>query len=665
MKRKVKFIAMVMSVFLMFGTLAGCVQQNGQQDGGLNNGGGVNNTEVTSSQSENHYAKVTQRNDYIVKNSQAYYTVVIPENAETYEKKAADLVVEYFKKATGATLQIVTDANITNTNGKYISFGNTKLFQNSGVSIPEKDFGSSGFRIVTKGNVVYIAGANTTMRRGTYYGAQEFLKHTLDWEAYTSIDIRYTQTNEVKMYDFEVREIPDFDFRRTSFDINTFSNDYANILRMTPRNEEDELGLSGHSHFEILDPKVYYQEHPDWFYSAEEVTGDNFDWWRKGQLCLSNEEMTQEFINRVVQLFIQHPKAEFIHIGHMDSMNFCNCKNCTNWKTERDTNNAGLMVGFTNKVARGVCEIMKDIDPNRNFTFELFAYLRTIQPPTHTEFGKIVADHPDVIPDDNVMIQFTPIQSSPAYTLDDDINKKYYEYFKGWSAISDNISVWKYAINFTYFMVHLKNWDVVTEDLKMYKEGGVKRMYDQGPMEYNVAQMKEMRVWIYGKLLWNSGLSWDDLAHEFISQYYGPTSEEVQSYYDYMTTYCEKITANDGYAAGDCYVDITQKKFWSYAYVEGGKRIFMRAYDKLKAYKDENPEEYEKYYWRLSSVYFENMFMQLELYMSEYSYAENKATLNLFKQTRMALGIEYYMENTSKRYTEYEQKWEVALNAMQ
>ena len=658
MKKITKMLSLILGTLFALGAFASCGIENGQ----TNNSG---STQTTSAQSETHYANVTKRSDYIVKNGQAYYTLVVPKTAERYETKAAELLVEYYQKALGVTLKTVTDDKATNKEGRYISIGDTTLLQNSGISIPEEKYGSSGFRIITKANTVYIAGARTMMRRGTYYGAQEFLKHTIDWEAYTASEIRYTKTDTVAMSNFDVVEIPDFDHRRAGYQTTMNDNEYTLLLRMTPRHEEDELKLSGHSHFEILPPEKYYAEHPDWYYPAGDVTAEDFSWRLQGQLCLTNEEMTAEFIKNVTQLFIENPKVEFIHIGHMDSNEFCACENCKEWIKSRNTNDSGLMVDFTNRVARGVTANMKKIDPNRKLMFEFFAYLKTIAPPTDKTVDAkgnavYVADHPDVIPDENVMVQFTPLLSQNMVTLDHLNNKQYYEYFQGWSAICDNISVWKYAINFSYYMINLKNWDVIGEDFNIYKQGGVQKMYEQGPLHHTVLQMHEMRTWIYGKMMWNTSLNYSDLARQFIAEFYGPAAAGVQEYYDYMTTYCEKIRVQDGYT-GTCYSMITDEKYWSFPFVEGGRQIFMHAYENLEEYKAS--DDYEKYYWRLTGVYFENMFMQLEYHMSQYSVTQNRATLAFFKQARDVLALRSSSENGASSYATYETKWEGALDA--
>ncbi len=658
MKIITKILSLIVSSLFIFGLFPSC----GKANSDVNATNGLNSTV-----SDTHYAKITKRNDFIVRKGQSYYTLVVPKAAERYETKAADLLVEYYEKSLGITMPVITDDKATNKDGRYISIGDTTLLQDSGISIPEEKYNSSGFRIVTKGNTVYIAGARTLMRRGTYYGVQEFLKHTIDWEAYTPAEIRYKKTDTVEMFNFDVVEIPDFDLRRATYQTNIENNEYSLLLRMTPRQEEDSFkDLISHSHFQIIKPAEYYSEHPDWFYVMGSVSDNNFRWDSQAQLCLTNAEMTAEFIKNTTQMFIENPKVEFIHIGQADNSYYCQCANCTSWMTERKTNLSGLMVDFTNRVARGVTENIKEIDPNRKLTFEFFAYLASMAPPTNViwdEKGnkKFEAHHSDVIPDENVMVQFTPIAAHNMVPLNHPNNQQFYDYFQGWSAICDNISVWNYGSNFRYYMINLKNWDVVGENFNIYREGGVKNMYEQCAYHHVLLQMREMRLWIYGKLLWNNALNWDDLARQFIAEYYGPSAKYVQEYYDYMTTYCEKIREQDAYS-GNCYFSITDERFWPFSFVEGGRRIFMRAYEDLEKYK--GSEDYEKYYWRLTGEYFENMFMQLEYHMSEYSKSQNYQTLALFKETRNVLGLTLSSESGSVPYTYYESIWEDRLNAI-
>ncbi len=626
---------------------------------------------ATVAQSDTHYANNTRRSDYIVKDGQAQYTLVIPTEAKEHETLAADLIVEYYEKATGAKLNVITD-NRAQANGRYVSLGDTTLFRQSGIAVPESKYGSSGFRIVTKGDTVYISGARNTMREGTYYGAQEFLKHTISWRAYTPSEVYYNETSSVFMYDFDVVEIPDFDYRAhsTSEVYYAGKEEYARYLRVADRNAQSDKnetvdGLSGHSHFSVLHPADYYDEHPEWYYSTVGAysAANHEEFWLKAQLCLTNEEMIAEFIECVTQLFINDATANFIHLGQMDSSAFCDCTSCKQWMIDHNnTTNAGMLVWFTNRVARGVTENIKRIAPNRNLTFEMFAYLATVEPPMHEETDEsgntvYVVDHPDVVPDKNVIVQFTPLLAVNSQTIDHQTNATYYKYLKAWSQIAE-LSTWMYGYSDHHQIIRYKGWDVFTHDLRLFKELGVTRMYYQGCFMKEATDIEEMRLWIVSRLMWDTRLNWQDLEKEFVSAYYGSVAGEAQEYFNYMTTYVEKLRENDGYY-GTTYFSTSEEKYWSFAYVEGGRKILEKGYQKLQAIKDSQPDEYIKYYYRYMEIYLENLYMQMKFHLDRYSTEYCRETIARIRDALSTLGI--------TEFTQYEnaegalQEWEVML----
>ena len=200
----------------------------------------------------------------------------------------------------------------------------------SGVSVDLNKFGESGFRIVTKNDDVYISGARSALRRGTYYGAQEFLKYTIDWMAYAVDEVQYTESDQMPLYDFDVTEIPEFDSRRYGVYNLTSSVTYQRLMRLSIKDEEG-LPLSGHSHFKILPPETYAPLHPEWYY-WEAGSYDSPEAYKNGQLCLSNEEMQKEFVNQLVRLFKAYPTVNFAHLGQQDNADPCDCANCKKMK---------------------------------------------------------------------------------------------------------------------------------------------------------------------------------------------------------------------------------------------------------------------------------------------------------------------------------------------
>lgn len=652
MNKKIKIFSLFTGICMSMSVLASCNadrNDNGEDNGGraLWKGRGV------------HTARVEPTNEYVVKDGETDYVLLLPASPTEYEEAAATLINEYMHLSLGVTFPVrYSNGTENTTTGKYVSLGDTSLMRRSGISIDVATYGSSGFKIVTKGDDIYVSGARNSLRAGTYYGAQDFLKHTIGWKAYALDEVKYEVLSDLKLFDFEVTEIPEFDSRRVGVKNLTENLEYQRYMR-TEIITENRLDYSGHSHFEVLPISEYEASHSKWYvwengYDANSVGAE-----KHGQLCLTNEEMTQEFIKQVAADFKAKPEADFAHLGQQDNELACHCVNCEAVKAKYNTNDAGLMVMFTNKVARGVTKIIQEDEPDRQLQFEMFAYLGTIVPPTHKEGDKYVADCNEVIPDENVIVQFTPLGANASETMDSQENVKYYSYLQGWRAICDNISVWTYNTNFHWLVFNHKNWDTMTADMRMYSDMGVRRFYNQGSVHYSVAQMTEMRIFIESSLMWNSSLNFQELVEEFIAQYYGPAAPYIQQAYDAMTTYYEYINTDLG-LSGSVYIPLNDEKYWSFGYVESIRRLMEKAYESIAYLQETDKATYEKYYWRVGSAYMENLFMQMEYYKENYGKEYSLKAIDLFEDISQRLNVSAMNESSTNKLSSYVSKWRAA-----
>ncbi len=112
---------------------------------------------------------LTETNILLANNGTTDYKIVLPENPQKKELVARNELVEFLGKATGATFAVVSDNGLTfNPQDKYIAVVNTEILATSGVAVEQDKLTSDGYRIVTKGNTVIIAGPSDY---GTLYGA--------------------------------------------------------------------------------------------------------------------------------------------------------------------------------------------------------------------------------------------------------------------------------------------------------------------------------------------------------------------------------------------------------------------------------------------------------------------------------------------------------------
>jgi hypothetical protein len=185
-------------------------------------------------------------------------------------------------------------------------------------------------------------------------------------------------------------------------------------------------------------------------------------------------------------------------------------------------------------------------------------------------------------------------------------------------------------------------------------------MYYQGNFVYKTLEVEEMRLWITSRLMWNTSLNWRDLEREFVEAYYGPMAEVVQEYLDYSGTYQEKLRTKDEFY-GNCYMETNKPEYWSYAYVEGGRKICEQGMPILEELKERDYAAYEKYYTRFIEIYLENIYMQLDFHLDSYSKEHCRKMIEIFDEGTKKLGVSRIGTNTT--VVGAIKDWEVKLDA--
>lgn len=653
MKRLKRTISLLLTGLLLGTTLTSCVVNQNQTetsgDADVWVGRGV------------HTATVEETNDYIVKNGRSDYVLLLPEEPKKYETLAADLINQYLQLSLGITLPVVySTGGEAGESGKYISLGDTSLMRLSGISVDQEKFGSAGFRIVTKGNDVYISGSRKGHRYGTYYGAQEFLSLTMDWEAYSYDEVQYNTLNELKLSNYDVVEIPEFDSRHVRTQLLENNPEYLRLLRMDDPGESELPIGTGHNHMRWMPYSKYGAEHPEW-YKMEELAGGQT---KPIALCLSDEDMTSEFANVLVEWFHEYPDCNMALSGISDSNIYCDCDNCVAWCTENNTTISGQLIDFTNRLCRKTNEILQQTEPYREISIKTFGYSYAIAPPVHPEKGKWVPDSPLVIADPNVYIFYAPIHMNWSEAITSSVNQTFKDYLDGWSIIchDGNIDVYQYNTNYNNILCMHKNFDTETATLRAYSDAGATRMDMVHHGNRAQAGMIELRNYVHSKLMWDLSLNYNDLAYEFIEHYYGDAAEDVLEMYQKQTSYYEYLrsrtpTEDEPRLSGGLRVGIMNAKYWSFSYVDNIKNIMERAYESIKPLESKDKAQYSKYYWRIGAAYMENLLMQMELYRTNYGKEYTYYAIDLMQSIAEYHGYTQTAEANNSTLASYYEKW--------
>jgi hypothetical protein len=568
---------------------------------------------------------------YLYKDGASDYTILLPASPTDNEVFAKDELVSNFAKATGYTLPYMSADDIAySPDAHYISIGGTSMARSAGIEATRDELTRDGYRILTKGQSVYILGPNDT---GTLYGVYGFLETTVGYHFYADDEIKVDQKDEVPLYEFDVSERPAFEQRALSQYYLTDDETYRRRLRVDYHGEGWIYG--SHSHFNILPPDTYKEEHPDW-YSSDGT-----------QLNLSNEEMQAQFAENLCSIIDAHPDERYILLGEMDYNTFCDCDECTALIEQYGTPSA-VDILFVNKMVEKVYEHLAETDPDREIAIGTFAYNKTFDPPAHQDSeGNWVINDPILKLDDRAFIYMAPLHANFNHAFHDAENYALVgKQMDGWKVVAKQAGAWTYSQNFLSYFTPFNNFGSVARQYQEYQEMGCISLVDQGNWDTATPFFNKLMIYVYARLLWDPSLSYEALTDDFMRNYYKDCYEDVRAYYDLERTHAEWLKTEYGIGES-CYSNTQNPDYWSRAYLRECMGHLDSALETASSYRESDPGLYEKLYNRVNVLRGTVLYHILCHYQSDYTTTEQSAMIDEFEGICSLNRIIYWHEHTN------------------
>ena len=568
---------------------------------------------------------------YIFKDGVCDYSIVIPEHAGQKEIQAKDELVDFFKKSTGHTLNVINDREVTyDTNSKYISIGHTKIFEGSGIEVSRDELNRDGFKIKRQGNLLIIVGFNDI---GSLYGTYRFMNYSFGFRTYSVDEVYYEKKTEIPLVEFNEVNVPDFDERQLGYYGISDDEIYRDRLHFTVHGEN--WIYATHSHFQIMPKATYYDKHRDW-YSPDGT-----------QLCLTNEEMKAEFIKNVKIKVQSNPEDEYILLGEEDAHTFCTCTRCTE-AAEKYGTVSGVDMVFVNSVAEEIENWLKEVDPGRNLKIGTFAYLKTLTPPAtyNSETKKWVPNHPDVVARDNVFIFIAPLHANYSYSFLSDENIETKNAFEGWSAITNKFCIWTYSANYFSYFTNFLNFSTQAEQYRELRDLGTESIIDLGPWDTNSPTFQRLRIYLCSRLMWDAELNMDDLIDDFFVHYYKDSYKSMKKYFDMTRTYLEHLRAKYELDAL-CYVIYNKAEYWPQSYLNNALDLLEKAVEEISYLKEENPALYETLLNRINLESLSPRYYMLRFYQSTFTPEEQTKLIDEFEEIAKNNDVTNWAESTN------------------
>ena len=502
-------------------------------------------------------------------NNNACLQIAISDTPTKAEEYSAKELKEHLDKISDADFKIVKESELPQ-GANAIFVGNTNATQKAFPDFDAKKVPFDTIKIATKNGSLYITGHN---RRGTIYAVSEFLE-SLGVRWWTPKEMYLPKMASINVPSTNYTYSPALQFRQTNYISGSLDHAFASRMKNGQLKSDDPLlnkeisqtfAIPYHSFYKVLPPEKYFKDNPQWY---SEVDGKRIH--THAQLCLTNEEMTAEFIKVVCERIKKNPHARFAHISQNDWRNHCQCKKCNDFANAHGGVQSALMVNFVNKIAEAVEKINPDI---RLVTFA-YQYTRTAPK--------------NIKPRHNVWIELCTIECDFAHSIESDSDFTFTKDIQDWSKLTKNLTIWNYTTCFSNYIIPYPNMYLIGDDIRFFIKNGAIGLFEQGDSFCNVGDFMDLRLWVMSKLMWDPQLDDKTLINEFLHGYYG--KEIAKIYWQYLDTINNRASSVH-YAQGCDYIDtLTWMDTKTY---NKASSLMAEALRTAKKLEKENPTKYK------------------------------------------------------------------------
>ncbi|HEY8388115.1 MAG TPA: DUF4838 domain-containing protein [Parasegetibacter sp.] len=431
---------------------------------------------------------------------------------DSIDLSAAHLMQDFIRRISGAELRIIDVGQGVRKND--ILIGN---FQQNRASViqqgvsnnkffpfhPEvklQDLKEDGFQIITDEYIRIYRGEG----KGSIYAVVTLLEQYLNVQYYAQHTVSIIpDRNIVLPAGINRIENPSFRYRQTQ----TYHLSDP-LYKLWHRLEEPSEVFAGnlwvHTFDQLLPSAEFGEKHPEYysFINGQRRPGAASQW------CLTNESVFEIVSLRIDSIFKSDPGKNIISVSQNDG-NYSNCS-CDKCKAidDHEGSPSGTLIYFMNKLAGRF--------PDKEFS--TLAYLYSVAPPKHIK------------PLPNVNIMLCDIDCRRELPLTDNPSgQMFVKDMKGWSAISNNIFVWDYGINFDNYISPFPNFHILQPNMQLFKAHNATMHFSQIGAKKG-GDFADLRSYVVAKLLWNVDLNVDSLIQSFLNGFYGEAAPFIYQY---------------------------------------------------------------------------------------------------------------------------------------
>lgn len=444
------------------------------------------------------------------------YKIILSPSASASEKWAASELQHWLHEISGELLPVENNYNAYP--GPKIVIGYHDIIKTkTGTDAPaDKD---ESFQYFSRDKDIFIYGGK---QRGTMYAVFSFLENEFGCRWYTPRVTVIPKKEKLVFGNYNYKSAPGIQVRN-DFYFEAFDPTWAARNKMNGRMSyvEQPGGVEGfwavHTFYPLLPPAEFFSKHPEYFSLINgkrtfEVFKNNHK--ELAQLCLSNKAVLRIITERIKQRIKESPEYMIYDVSQNDYYNACECDKCQAIVKKEDSE-SGLMIWFVNQVAAAVEKEFPDK------YIGTLAYQYTRKPPKNIK------------PRKNVVVRLCPIEACVAHDLKScERNKSFLDDMQKWAAISPQLYIWDYVVNFGHYVMPYPNFAVLQSNIKTFKENKSIGIMEQAAYQSRGGEFSELKAYLISKLLWNPGINTNEVIDDFMYGYYGRSGRYIKQYFD-------------------------------------------------------------------------------------------------------------------------------------
>lgn len=622
-------------------------------------GGGNGNTQTEQAVHGTHIYNIKETDKDIIANGTSDYKILIPSDASSNTELAASELQFFLEDATGVRLAIAEETQDIS-GGKYFSLGQTTLLQENGLSATYEQLGSDGFRIVTKGDNIFIFGYGD---RASLYGVYGYLEQELDYDFFFTDVWKIDKTDTLPLREYDATDIPDFEQRINCWGFEKDDSTVRARFRHVTYNEVT-IPVNGARYHNSLEYIPY-----DTWKDVTDAEGRKYgDYWYNSsgtQPCFTAHgdeamlaAMQDEVIRQLEIAFEEDTVNNTVPFAVEDLAPPCNCEKCSQ-VTEQYGALSAVEILFCNEVAEKFEKVLREKGDARadNFRLVFYAYNQYSAPPvtvtTDAQGKETYSYAPEMKLNDHVIPYWMSYYMDCSHSIYSEVNSTYLQELKGWNELSSEIQIYGYDTNFKDYLVSLFSHYTLKDYITACYENGATHLYLQGQLDQanSTTAYGLLRAYLTAKLGWSVDADVDALTEDFFDAMYGTESETMKTLFEEYSVYNTWLVEEGGYSP---YVNFTGCKstaFWKRPVLVSWADRMFAAVERLEAAGDEASVMHVR----------SELLMPLYLLVELYSTAIDAQTLQYYKE-QFALcvsetGISKYAENDNYPITDLLASW--------